>query len=404
MEVNKDIGDGIKHRLKDLHKAPDVMVWTKIEADLKKKKKRRFLFFLLPTIGLSLILLLIFKIKTDKKEATINTDAISNTSINKVKNTTTVSTKTNFSKSNNNTNSLDSNAIGSITVKQNKPLNNNTSTNKYQTNSNSKFKNNTSKPTNTSGYTILNKTNNTTKLKTTTSSNTTSGNTTKKQKIIPADSLITSTIKKDHLALKKQADSISKKQVLKQKKAVKTDSINQKIIKKWSVMPYASLDYFGSLNHATKDNTSTNYGIKLSYLATEDISLRIGVAKLDLNFTSNEDTYNFTEEISYYEIPLEIKQRILKGKANTSIVAGVSYLLLDKSEIYTDGIENNLQIESIENTNMSINLGLSFDTLLIKKLHFVVEPMFKYHFKPLENRFDSKTYTLSILGGLEYKF
>ncbi|WP_272021851.1 hypothetical protein [Olleya namhaensis] len=399
MEVNKDIGDGIKHRLKDLHKAPDVMVWTKIEADLKKKKKRRFLFFLLPTIGLSLILLLIFKIKTDKKEATINTDAISNTSINKVKNTTTVSTKTNFSKSNNNTTSLDSNAIGSITVKQNKPLNNNTSTNKYQTNSNSKFKNNPSKPTNTSGYTILNKTNNTTKLKTTTSSNTT-----KKQKIIPADSLISSTIKKDHLALKKQADSISKKQVLKQKKAVKTDSINQKIIKKWSVMPYASLDYFGSLNHATKDNTSTNYGIKLSYLATEDISLRIGVAKLDLNFTSNEDTYNFTEKISYYEIPLEIKQRILKGKANTSIIAGVSYLMLDKASIYTDGIENNLQIESIENTNMSLNLGLGFDTLLLKKLHFVLEPMFKYHFKPLENRLDSKTYTLSILGGLEYKF
>ncbi|PKG49921.1 hypothetical protein [Olleya sp. 1-3] len=399
MEVNKDIGDGIKHRLKDLHKAPDVMVWTKIEADLKKKKKRRFLFFLLPTIGLSLILLLIFKIKTDKKEATIKTDAISNTSINKVKNTTTISTKTNFSKSNNNTTSLDSNAIGSITVKQNNQLNNNTSTNKYQTNSNSKFKNNTSKPTNTSGYTILNKTNNTTKLKTTTS-----GNTTKKQKIIPADSLITSTIKKDLLALKKQADSISKKQVLKQKKAVKTDSINQKIIKKWSVMPYASLDYFGSLNHATKDNTSTNYGIKLSYLATEDISLRIGVAKLDLNFTSNEDTYNFTEEISYYEIPLEIKQRILKGKANTSIIAGVSYLMLDKASIYTDGIENNLQIESIENTNMSLNLGLGFDTLLLKKLHFVLEPMFKYHFKPLENRLDSKTYTLSILGGLEYKF
>ena len=399
MEVNKDIGDGIKHRLKDLHKAPDVMVWTKIEADLKKKKKRRVLFFLLPTIGLSLILLLIFKIKTDKKEATINTDAISNTSINKVKNTTTVSTKTNFSKSNNNTTSLDSNAIGSITVKQNKPLNNNTSTNKHQTNSNSKFKNNTSKPTNTSGYTILNKTNNITKLKTTTS-----GNTTKNQNKIPADSLTTNTVKKDLLALKKQADSISKKQVLKQKNAVKTDSINQKAMKKWSVMPYASLDYFGSLNHATKDNTSTNYGIKLSYLATEDISLRIGVAKLDLSFTSNEDTYNFTEKISYYEIPLEIKQRILKGKANTSIIAGVSYLMLDQASIYTDGIENNLQIESIENTNMSLNLGLGFDTLLLKKLHFVLEPMFKYHFKPLENRLDSKTYTLSILGGLEYKF
>ena len=398
MEANKDIGEGIKHRLKDLNKAPDVMVWAKIEADLKKKKKRRFLFFLLPTIGLSLILLLVFKIKTDKKEATIKTDVISNTTKNKV------NTKLNATTDNKNLNTgtlkinnvnTSNNTIGNITVKQNKALKTKTgASNNYNQSSNSK--NNTTKQTSTNSYVGLN---NTTKTNTTITDNTTT-----KQKIMLADSLAANTENKDLLAFKKQNDSISKKQVLKQKTVVETDSINQKLMKKWSVMPYASLDYFGSFNHATKDNTSTNYGLRLSYLATEDISLRIGVAKLDLNFTSNEDTFNFTEKISYYEIPLEIKQRILKGKANTSIVTGVSYLLLDKSEIYTDGIENNLQIESIENTNMSINLGLSFDTLLIKKLHFVVEPMFKYHFKPLENRFDSKTYTLSILGGLEYKF
>ncbi|AXO81187.1 hypothetical protein DZC78_12585 [Olleya aquimaris] len=139
-------------------------------------------------------------------------------------------------------------------------------------------------------------------------------------------------------------------------------------------------------------------------MATEDLSLRIGVSKLNLNFTTNEDTFNFTEKISYIEIPLEIKQKLIKGKINTSIVAGVSYLLLEDASIYTDGIPNNLGIDSIENTNMSVNLGLSFDTLIINKLHFVIEPMFKYHFKPLENRLKSKTYTLSILGGLEYKF
>jgi hypothetical protein len=396
MEVNEDIGDGIKHRLKDLHKAPDVMVWTKIEADLKKKKKRRVLFFLLPTIGLSLILLLVFKIKTAKKATTINTDAISNTTKNKVNtklNRTTDNKNLNTDTLNINNVNTSNNTIGNITVKQNKTLKTKTGTSKNYNQSNNS---NTTNQTSTNNYVSLN---NTTKTNTTIT-----GNTTKNQNKIPADSLTTNTVKKDLLALKKQADSISKKQVLKQKNAVKTDSINQKAMKKWSVMPYASLDYFGSLNHATKDNTSTNYGIKLSYLATEDISLRIGFAKLDLNFTSKEDTFNFTEKISYYEIPLEIKQRILKGKANTSIIAGVSYLMLDQASIYTDGIENNLQIESIENTNMSLNLGLGFDTLLLKKLHFVVEPMFKYHFKPLENRLDSKTYTLSILGGLEYKF
>ena len=106
----------------------------------------------------------------------------------------------------------------------------------------------------------------------------------------------------------------------------------------------------------------------------------------------------------YDQIPLEIRQKLIKGKINTSIIGGISYLILDKAALYTDGIQNNLQIETIENSNMSVNLGLSFDTLIIKKLHFVVEPIFKYHFKPLENRLDSKTFTLSVLGGLEYKF
>jgi|GEM_PF-3801167 len=406
MEVNKDIGNGIKDRLEDLNMTPDTMVWDKIEIDLKKKKKKRFAYFWFPLAGVSILALIFILFNTNgsinsktnvtkgNKQTLSPKPELKTKDLNVISNNSNLNVNsTKIGNSNTTKNTQITTANNSITVSNSYYINNKTASNKNNTPyNNPKF--GTNKNNTNIAYKTIPKQlslNSSQELKNGNGNGNGNGN-------------LKNTKKTDSLVNIKTKDSIPNENKLKEEKTSKKDSINTPELRRWSVLPFASIDQFSSFNHATTNNTSSNYGIKFNYLATEDLSLRIGVSKLNLNFTTNEDTFNFTEKISYIEIPLEIKQKLIKGKINTSIVAGISYLLLEDASIYTDGIPNNLGIDSIENTNMSINLGLSFDTLIINKLHFVIEPMFKYHFKPLENRLKSKTYTLSILGGLEYKF
>ncbi|WP_397363695.1 hypothetical protein [Olleya sp. R77988] len=405
MGTNNDIGNGIKNRLHGYTKSPDTLVWTKIEADLKKKKRRRLILILFFAISLSLLTLLLYRSntvkitqespKTETPTLTIyNSKKKKGTKANKALNdsvfitedlakTIKVSTKKDNSTKIN----------GSYYLNDDDDDSKSNSSQEYNYTSNTFSKSNTSQ---LKKDTILSTNNN----RQFDSLNKNSKNF--KKLIGKTETNQTASFKSSD----KQEDSISNKLKpdSRQDSTSKLDSIKPNKIKQWSIFPHTSLDYFGSLNHSSTNNIFINFGFKISYQATEDLSLRLGANRLTLNFSSNEASNNFMQKINYLELPLEFKQKLVRGKINTSIIAGVSYLLLDYAELTTNNIPNNFQIDTIEDSNMSLNLGLGFDTKLSKNLNFNIEPMLKYHFKPLENRLKSQTFILSIIGGLEYKF
>ena len=60
METKKDIGTALKERLESFNDSPDDLAWMQIESGLlKKKKKRRFIFWLFG-IGFGMILFSFF--------------------------------------------------------------------------------------------------------------------------------------------------------------------------------------------------------------------------------------------------------------------------------------------------------------------------------------------------------
>lgn len=174
-------------------------------------------------------------------------------------------------------------------------------------------------------------------------------------------------------------------------------------VNKWSIFPHASLDYYGSFNNSFTKNISINYGLYLGYIASEKITLRVGVNKLEFKYSQTKNNQESVQELSYLEIPLEAKYKIINKKINVSTLFGISNYLLDEAIVQTN--QNTLSNKDFfTKTNLSFNIGLGLQAKLNKRFSINVEPIFKYHLIPFENEFSFSIFTTSVLTGIEYKF
>ena len=125
------------------------------------------------------------------------------------------------------------------------------------------------------------------------------------------------------------------------------------------------------------------------------------------NYIQN-NTGSLSQNISYIEVPLEIKYALTQHKIKTYFVGGFSYLFLnDATKTSTDESNINLIIDNSDSFNqstLSLNAGLSFQTKIYNNLYLNLEPMFKYHFEPYSVQNDFNPFVISITSGLEYKF
>ena len=237
--------------------------------------------------------------------------------------------------------------------------------------------------------------------------------------------------------------------------------------KRWSVTPNVSPIYFNSLgegssihpqfvNNTKTGDVSMSYGITGTYAINDKLSLRAGVNKLDLGYSTNDviayndvsdspydghpkpklklnaasenlafmtaNAYYFTDsptvlseqfrgsidqDFGFIEIPLEIEYKLVDKKINLRLIGGGSALFLNENKVYiTSGSKTTYigQSTNINKTSFTANFGLGVDFEFSKKVRFNLEPMFKYQFNTFSDVSGNfKPYFIGVYSGFIIK-
>lgn len=229
------------------------------------------------------------------------------------------------------------------------------------------------------------------------------------------------------------------------------------------VSPTLLLDSKSILSSTFNANTLQNditvsYGAKVSYIITDNIKVRAGIAKIDLaqntnnittssvsnmssinaihsdnNFANNPENIKYTSEISilnnaedfpnkYYlsadnkmnqklefvEIPIEIELNLFKHKRfNISAIGGGSYFILTKNEIdITNSTSGKLKIgeaSNVNNTSFSANGALKFEYLFNNKIGINLEPHYKLLLNPIKDNPNNSSSLIGINLGMSFQ-
>jgi hypothetical protein len=432
MENRKNIGKIFREKLNNFEKEPNDAVWNSIQAELQKKKKRKIIYipFWMKTAGVLSLLTLIsifsidaflekeqfsapnksnqeilnsksFEKSNPKKGKAVNTESLtltdsSNNLISNRKNRQTSSNKGNWK---NNKKKLNAKK-GLTESKNNLVLTDDSNKKVFENNPLSDVENNNAKTE-------------------------------------------TNSEKSDSLKLTKE-DKPELKIALEDKK----DSLLDRKSGLY-VFVYGSPTYSGLLSkNSPLDSRLTNnpkstemnwsYGVYLGYESDYKWSLRLGIGKMNMSFitenaavntadyrnvnysksttnatiytdTNFSETMTITQDVSYTEIPLEIKYNFYDKKFGISSIVGFSYLFVDENVISIKTANgSNFDIGTTKNlseSTFSINAGFEMYYKLTKKLKFNVEPLFKYHPIDYEKNSDPvNPYSFGIQTGLQFFF
>lgn len=236
---------------------------------------------------------------------------------------------------------------------------------------------------------------------------------------------------------------------------------------RWSIASNIAPVYFntfgkGSSIHPQFNNNSKSgdinmsYGISGSYAINKKLSVRTGVNKVILGYSTNNvivftnidvtndgallrnvklnevgenlsfisvEEFNFAQvpdilsnviqssidqKLGFIEIPLELQYRISNKKMGVNVIGGFSVLFLNENEIYStfDGKSTLLgKATNINNTSFSANFGIGFDFKISDKFKFNLEPMLKYQLNTFnETSGDFKPYFIGVYSGFSFKF
>lgn len=436
---NKNIDKLFQERLKNLEATPSKRVWTNIESDLKKKKKRVIPMWWFST-GIAAILILGFFIfpstngvidDIDKQPIIIAIPEINTEKINAIKKEIPFNTK----------------KEETLIVEQNKKSN---KRKPLQKKNNTKI---TVLVADTKPSVIENK-------KKDTVSNSQKDSTF--LKVNQINKTLESFKNKTDLASNSDAiekDKRKKKNLL---LAITNDIKVEEIIAKriWSITPVVAVLNSNSfsntspiaknLENSTEGDNSYSYGIKIGYQLNNKWTIQSGIHLQEIRFSNNQlavvstksrtpniafnsgDNYslegvnskkfninnlslntigldgNLTQEYGYIEIPVEIKYNILESKkVKTQLVAGFSSLFLNSNSVRLSGksFTETGKATNLNNLNFSGNLGMDFNYLFDKNWSFNINPMFKTQLNTYtQNANGFKPYFIGIYTGLNFKF
>ncbi|TDI72456.1 MAG: hypothetical protein E2O86_00060 [Bacteroidetes bacterium] len=230
---------------------------------------------------------------------------------------------------------------------------------------------------------------------------------------------------------------------------------------------YNSLGQGSSIDPSFSDNTQSgevnfSYGVQVSYNINDRLSVRSGVNNVKLGYTtggielatgpvaialrsidyggrsvvltafdsgtlnnlppsqgdgdpfanltpkSTSGNAELIQNLSYYEVPLELKYALINNRFGVNVIGGFSTLFLDDNEVSVrDGEFRDVlgPANNLNSVSFSTNVGVGFDYKINKRLKFNVEPMFKYQLNPYtDSSVDFKPYFIGVYGGLSFKF
>jgi len=239
---------------------------------------------------------------------------------------------------------------------------------------------------------------------------------------------------------------------------------------RWAVSPNVGPVYYSSLSggssidpmfsdNSQSGNVNLSYGVAVDYNISEKLSVRSGVSNVNLSYatgdiqvatapstfalknvaygsTKNAITTVFdkgtalpnaggnsfgsiipkatggnaeiSQQLQYYEVPLELKYAVLNKKIGIHVIGGMSTLFLGNNDIIINDGDFRTVLGEANNLNsisFTTNIGLGFNYQLSKSFRFNIEPMFKYQLNPYtDSSIDFKPYYLGLYSGLSFKF
>jgi hypothetical protein len=230
---------------------------------------------------------------------------------------------------------------------------------------------------------------------------------------------------------------------------------------RWQITSAIAPIFFGSTsddspvdakfnNNSKSYENSLSYGVGLQYNLTKKLTIRTGINKLDLDYTTNdvaflENTQNseslvavstentlqfvanganpvdgFTlasnsvykgtlrQEFGYYEIPFELSYAVINKKIKVNVITGLSTLFLDENAISLTSQKYNMTLGEANNVNkinFSTNVGLGINYNLYKSFYLNLDSILKYQMNTFNsNSGNFNPYIIGLYSGLSYKF
>jgi len=238
---------------------------------------------------------------------------------------------------------------------------------------------------------------------------------------------------------------------------------------RWEVAPNFAPVYYNSLGEGSSidpvfsDNAKTgdvnfSYGVQVAYNFTDRLSLRSGVSKVDLSYSTqgielgtgpvssalktvdygdkrivltaldkgtlasqnNNGEYGqiipkatsedavINQKLNYFEVPMELRYTLINNKFGVNLIGGFSTLFLGNNEISVSAgdFESVLgEANNLSTLSFTTNVGVGFKYSFSEKLMFNIEPIFKYQLNPYtDSSVDFRPYYFGVYTGLSLKF
>ena len=262
-------------------------------------------------------------------------------------------------------------------------------------------------------------------------------------------------------------DAIQEQKQLESKEAVANNTNPQENL--WEIAPNIAPVYYNTLSQGSSidasfaDNSQSgdvniSYGIGVRYALSDRLKIRSGISNVALSYSTagielgdgpvslalknidyasegivviaqdlgtfssqNQDgTFGditpkstngeafINQNISYYEVPLELSYTLFDSAFGLDVIGGVSTLLLGNNEVsVTAGSYNEVlgSANNLSSLSFATNIGLGLHYKMSSKFRLNVEPMFKYQLNPYtDSSVSFKPYYLGVYTGLSFKF
>jgi hypothetical protein len=262
-------------------------------------------------------------------------------------------------------------------------------------------------------------------------------------------------------------DAIEEQKQLESKEAVANNTNPQENL--WEIAPNIAPVYYNTLSQGSSidasfaDNSQSgdvniSYGIGVRYALSDRLKIRSGISNVALSYSTagielgdgpvslalknidyasegivviaqdlgtfssqNQDgTFGditpkstngeafINQNISYYEVPLELSYTLFDSAFGLDVIGGVSTLLLGNNEVsVTAGSYNEVlgSANNLSSLSFATNIGLGLHYKMSSKFRLNVEPMFKYQLNPYtDSSVSFKPYYLGVYTGLSFKF
>jgi hypothetical protein len=237
--------------------------------------------------------------------------------------------------------------------------------------------------------------------------------------------------------------------------------VTKSIKRKWAIAPVFGLLNSNSfsnsspidknLSNSTIGKSSFSFGFQVAYQINKKWAIQTGIHQQEMSYVNNQvsvvsvtsrnssnvvsfknnasfsfdnsATIDFTQSAAinssnfngdlnqtfgYIEIPIEIKYNFLNtNKFDSQIVAGFSSLILNKNQINlsTQFISQFGEVNNLNNVNFSGNLGFDFNYLINKNWSLNFNPMFKAQLNTFsKNANGFSPFNVGIYTSVKYRF